>query len=273
MFSDRYLIIPTVMSIIIHVLIFGGLFVAFDFSRPVIPVMPLAIQATLVTEDSSPPPPPIVEPEPTPEPEPEPEPVPDDGAAERARLEEEKRLADLRAEQERIRLQQEADRKRREEEEAERRRRQEEETERLRAEAERKRLEDLERQRAENERLRREAEAAEIERRRQQEIDAEQNRLAAMEANEMAVWVFALQQAIRRNYVEPASAPIDLECIVDVRQLSGGVVANVSIGRCNGDAAVQRAIEAAVYKASPLPAPDNPRIFERDLRITFKPEQ
>ena len=267
MFSDRYQIIPTVMSIIIHVLIFGGLFVAFDFSRPVMPAMPLAIEATLVTEDAPPPPPPVVEPEPEPEPE------PDNSAAERARLEEEKRLADLRAEQERIRLQQEADRKRREEEEAERRRRQEEETERLRAEAERKRLEDLERQRAENERLRREAEEAEIARRRQQEIDAEQNRLAAMEADDMARWVFALQQAIRRNYVEPASAPIDLECIVNVRQLSGGVVASVSIGRCNGDEAVRRAIEAAVQKASPLPAPDNPRIFERDLRITFKPEQ
>ena len=52
MFTDRYQIIPTVMSIIIHVLIFGGLFVAFDFSRPVMPAMPLAIEATLVSEDA-----------------------------------------------------------------------------------------------------------------------------------------------------------------------------------------------------------------------------
>jgi colicin import membrane protein len=89
----------------------------------------------------------------------------------------------------------------------------------------------------------------------------------------MARWVFALQQAIARNFVPPASAPVDLECVVDVRQLPGGTVANVSIGRCNGDDAVRRAIEAAVFKASPLPAPDNPGIFERDLRITFKPEQ
>ena len=215
---------------------------------------------------------PVPDPEPEPEPEPEP-PPPDTGDEERRRLEEEKRLADLRAEQERIRLQQEEDRRRREQEDAERRRRQEEETERLRAEAERKRQEDLERQRAENERLRREAEQAEIERRRQQELEAEQNRLQAMQADDMMRWVFALQQAIARNFVPPASAPIDLECVVDVRQLPGGTVANVSIGRCNGDDAVRRAIEAAVFKASPLPAPENPRIFERDLRITFKPEQ
>ena len=110
-------------------------------------------------------------------------------------------------------------------------------------------------------------------RRRQQEIDAEQNRLLAMQADDMSRWVFSLQQAISRNFIPPASAPTDLECVVDVRQLPGGTVTNVSIGRCNGDDAVRRAIEAAVYKASPLPGPDNPRIFERDLRITFKPEQ
>lgn len=267
---DRYHIIPSIVSVLIHLAIFGGLFVALDFPTPVQPVRPLLLEATLVTEEA-PPPPPTVTPEP--EPEPEPEPPPDNGAEERARLEEEKRLADLRAEQERIRLQQEEDRRRREEEEAERRRRQEEETERLRAEAERRRQEEVERQRQENERLRREAEEAEIARRREQELAAEQQRIEAAEMSDKARWVFALQQAIARNFVPPASAPIDLECVVDVRQTSGGMVGRVSIGRCNGDEAVQRAIEAAVYKAEPLPQPDNPRIFERDLRITFKPEQ
>jgi colicin import membrane protein len=270
MFHDRYNIIPTVVSTLIHVLIFGGLFVAFDFPTPVQPARPLLIEATLVTEESPPPPPPVVS---EPEPEPEPEPPPDNSESERQRLEEEKRQADLQAEQERIRLQQEEDRQRREEEEAERRRRQEEETERLRAEAERRRQEEVERQRLENERLRREAEEAEIARRREQELAEEEQRIASAEANDMARWVFGLQQAISRNFVPPASAPIDLECVVDVRQLANGTVANVSIGRCNGDDAVRRAIEAAVYKASPLPPPDNPRIFERDLRITFKPEQ
>ena len=110
-------------------------------------------------------------------------------------------------------------------------------------------------------------------RRQQQEIEAEDKRLQALEADDMSRWVYALQQQIYRNVILPASAPIDLECVVDVRQVQGGTVTNVSIGRCNGDEAVRRAIEAAVFKASPLPQPDNPRIFERDLRITFKPEQ
>ena len=140
MFRDQYGIIPGILSVLVHVLLFGGLFVVFDFSSPVQPAMPMAIEATLVTEEEvSPPPPPPPEPEPEPAPAPEP-PPPDTGDVERRRLEEEKRLADLRAEQERIRLQQEEDRRRREAEEAERRRRQEEETERLRAEAERQRF-------------------------------------------------------------------------------------------------------------------------------------
>jgi colicin import membrane protein len=269
---DEYNIIPVTTAALLHVVIFGGLVVALDFVEPSRPQMPLAIEATLVTEAELPPP--VVEqPQPEPEPEPQPEPEPDASEAERQRLEEEKRQADLRAEQERIRLQQEEDRRRREREESERKRREEEELERQRTEAERKRQEDMERQRAENERLRREAEEAQILRRQQQEIEAEERRLLAMQADDQARWIYALQNRISRNFIPPASTPPDLECIVDVRQLPGGSVVSVAIGRCNGDESVRRAIEAAVFKASPLPPPDNPAVFERDLRIRFKPEQ
>ena len=58
MFRDQYGIIPGILSVLVHVLLFGGLFVVFDFSRPVQPAMPLAIEATLVSEEAAPPPPP-----------------------------------------------------------------------------------------------------------------------------------------------------------------------------------------------------------------------
>jgi len=264
---DKYNIIPVFLAGIFHVLIFGGLVVAIDFTRPAYPAVPLAITATLITEADIPEPPPVEEPEPEPEPE------PDTSVEDRQREEEAKRQADMREEQKRIRLEEEADRKRREEEEAERKRRREEETERLRSEAERKRLEDLERQRLENQRQREEAEAAEMERRRQLEIEAEDMRLASLNASDEARWAFAIQQQITRNFIRPASAPENLECVVDVRQLPGGQVVNVDIGRCNGDESVRRSIEAAVFKASPLPSPENPNVFDRDLRIIFKPEQ
>lgn len=268
MIRDKYNIIPVFLAAVLHVAVFGALFVAVDLTRSAYPAVPLAIRATIVSEREIATPPP-----PEPEPEAEPEPEPDDSEQERLRQEEEKRQADLRAEQERIRLQEEADRKRRTEEEAERKRRREEEIERLRAEAERKRQEDLERQRLENERQRREAEEAELERRRQSELEAEEMRLAALNADDTSRWIYAMTQQIEQNFVLPASTPPDLECVVNIRQTVSGQVINVEVGRCNGDESVRRAIEAAVNKASPLPSPDNPSVFERDLQITFKPEQ
>lgn len=271
MIRDKYNIIPFFLAGIFHVLIFGGLVIALDFSSPAYPAVPLAISATLVTQDEIPRPQPVEEPAPVPEPEPEPE--PDTSEQDRIREEELKRQADLREEQRRIQLEEEADRKRREQEEAERKRQREQETERLRAEAERKRLEDLERQRLENQRLRQEAEEAEMQRRRQAELDAEEMRLASLTADDKSRWAFAIQQQITRNFIRPASAPENLECIVNVKQLPGGRVVSVDIGRCNGDSAVRRAIEAAVNKASPLPSPENPSVFERDLTLIFRPEQ
>lgn len=270
--GDKYNIIPVTLAGLFHVLIFGGLVVGIDFSKPAYPAVPLAIRATLVTEIETPPVP-EVKPEPAPVEEVIPEPPRENAEEIRRREEEARRQVDMREEQERIRLQDEADRERRAKDEAERKRLREEEVERRRQEAERKRLEDLERQRLENLRLRREAEAAEVARKQQADMAAEVQRLERMDADDTTRWVFALQQQIARNFVLPASAPKNLECVVDIRQLPGGQVVKVEVGRCNGDESVRRAIEAAVHKASPLPSPDNPAVFDRDLQITFKPEQ
>ena len=278
MIRDTYNIIPFFMALLFHVLIFSGLMFVIDFSRPSRPPVPLAINATLVAATDIPRPPPVVkEPEPEPPaeviPEPEPEPQPDRAEEERKRLEEEKRQADLRAEQQRIREQEEADRKRRAEEEAERKKRQEEEIEKRRAEAERKRLEDLERQRLENERLKAEAEQAERQRQLDAELAAETQRLEAMNAGDLARYQYALQNQIMRNWIEPPSAQPGIECVVRVQQLPNGEVTEVSIAECNGDEAVRRSIEAAVRKASPLPLPANRSLFDRNLTVIFKPEQ
>ncbi len=273
------------MAGLFHVVVAASLVFAFDFRSREFPVVPLAINATLVTEEELQAAQPVVEEEPPPvveeepplpveQPEPEPEPEPDTSEQDRVREEEAKRQADLQAEQDRIRQQQERDRQRREQEEQERKDRAEAEVERQRQLAEQKRQDDLERQRLENERQRQEAEAAERQRQQQLEIDAEAQRLARMAADDVTRWQYAIRQKITRNFVLPASAPATgLECIVNVRQLPGGRVVDVRVGRCNGDDVVRRAIEAAVNKASPLPSPDNPNIFERDLQIVFKPEQ
>jgi len=96
---------------------------------------------------------------------------------------------------------------------------------------------------------------------------------AVADIDEMDIYQFAIMQQLQRNWIEPATAIPGIECTVHVRQLPSGEVVNVSIGTCNGDDTVRRSIEAAVYKASPLPLPSNPSLFDRNLTITFAPEQ
>jgi colicin import membrane protein len=259
---DNYNIIPVILAGVLHAGILAAMIFAFDFSRPMNPRIPLAIKGTLVSEDEIRMPPP-------PEPVPVPEPEPDNSEQLRKEAEELKRQEDARKERERIsRL-----KKQQEQETAEKNRREELELERRRAEAERKRLEDVERQRAENERKRQEAEEAERQRLQAREIAEEQARIDAMNSGASARYVYAIQRAIQSNWFEPASAVAGLECVVNVRQLPGGEVLGATIGQCNGDDAVKRSIIAAVIKASPLPEPEDPTLFERNLRITFKPEQ
>jgi len=265
---------PVGMAFALHIVIFGSMVMAFDYARPV-PFTPLAVQATLVQEipDTAPVPPPRVEPEPEPEPEPvieQPEPEPDNSEELRRQAEEEKRRLDALLEQKRLdelKQQEEAERKQRERDEAERKKREEEEKERKRQEAERKRQEDIQRQREENARQERELE----EQFRAQQIEDEERRLAKRGSPAMAVYEATIRQKIQRNWSVPASMADDVVCVVNVRQVPGGEVIAVNIVRCNGDDAVRRSIEAAIYKASPLPEPSDPELFVRDLELTMRP--
>ena len=275
MIQDRHNVIPVLMAAALHAVFIVSLVVVFDYSRPVKPVTPMMVSATLVSEADLDRPPPRRQPEPEPEPvtEPEPEPEVDNAEQERIAAEELKRQQDLAREQERVRLEEAAEKQRRAKEAAERKRKEEAELERKRLEAEKKREEEIERQRKENERLRAEALAREEQEQRNREILEEEQRLAAMNSSAMARYSFAIQQKIQRAWVKPASAQPGIECVIDVRVARGGDVVSATVGRCNGDAAVRRSIEAAVFKASPLPEPEDPNLFQRDLRITFKPEE
>lgn len=260
-------IFPMFLAALLHVGIVAAMTFAFDWSKPTLPRVPLAIKGSLVLEESLTQSPPVVEELPEPEPE------PDNSEQLRIEAEEEKRLEDLRVERERIAREDEVQRQRQVKENRERKQREEAEIERRMQEAERKRLEDIERQRIENERLRKVAEEAEELRLRNVEMQAEQDRTDARNASALAGYQYALQQAITRNWIPPASAPAGLSCEVFVRQLPGGQVISVEIEKCNGDDAVRRSIEIAVNKASPLPEPVDPRLFERNLRFIFEPTQ
>ena len=269
---DSYNIIPVTMALFLHVLVFGAMLVAFDWSRNVQPITPMAITATLVTESAVVVPPPPVERQPEPEPvvvEPEPD-LPDPAEQERIRLEEEARILEARREQERIARERELERQRQAELEAQRLAEEEARLERERAEAERRRQEDIERQRQENLRLMQEEEERLLAEARQAELAAEAERLEAMNSTEMQLYQTAIRQKIQRNWTQPATAREDLLCLVAVRQLPNGEVVSVRIlNECNGDDVVKRSIVAAVRNASPLPLPNNPLLFLDEFTFRF----
>ncbi len=268
MVQDTYNVIPVTLAVLLHTLVFGSLFVAFDLSSSAAPPMPLAIKATLVVEDTSQPPV-VQEPVPPPEPEPEPEPVqPDPDEEARKQAEEDKRVADARLEKERLanieRDRKEAERKAAEDK-ARREREAEAERERIRVELEAQRLRDIEQQRQDNrleeERLIREAQ--------QSLLDAEDAQFAAQNSTEAQVYQNMITQRVRRLWARPGTARDDLQCIVAVEQIPGGTVVSARVIECNGDDIVRRSVVAAVMRASPLPQPSNPLLFLKTFHITF----
>ncbi len=59
-----------------------------------------------------------------------------------------------------------------------------------------------------------------------------------------------------------------------IRLGPGGAVLNVQVSRSSGDPALDSSARAAVFKASPLPVPNDPDLFNqfREIRLTVKPE-
>jgi colicin import membrane protein len=233
---------------------------------------------------SAPPPPPA----PVPKVEAPPEPAPEPKQAQRAEVERERAQVEARAAEAReaeVARERAAAEKRRAEE-AVQKRAAEAESKRKAEAAERQKAEDAERKKVEAAEAKRKADdkaRAEREARADAERQAELQRSLAAEEEEAAAAVARsgvmdeyrrlLVQTIERNWIRPPSARSGLECTLYVTQAPGGTVVDVKLGSCNGDQAVRESITTAVFKSSPLPAPRDPRAFERRLEIVFKPTE
>ena len=124
-----------------------------------------------------------------------------------------------------------------------------------------------------------EAQRAADEKERQQNEADLRNSLAAEEhANQvrnsgaLVSWVGQIAARIQRAWLRPPSARQGIQCVLHITQAPGGQVLSAKIESCNGDQAVRESIEAAAYRASPLPPPPDPSLFERDLEVTFRPD-
>jgi colicin import membrane protein len=116
--------------------------------------------------------------------------------------------------------------------------------------------------------------------RARQDREAELRRQLADEEHRSAVqsgplrdsYIAKLRNKIQNAWIKPPSASVGLDCLVEVTQVPGGEVTSARVTQCNGDAAARQSIENAVYRASPLPDPPDPALFERNFVLRFKPD-
>jgi colicin import membrane protein len=106
----------------------------------------------------------------------------------------------------------------------------------------------------------------------EQERAAQANEAKAMAA--MADLEGLIRERVTRNWNRPKGAPDGLDCLVRVRLAPGGEVLDVSIVKSSGNSLFDRSVENAVYKAAPLPVPDDPKLFQyiREINIKFDPK-
>jgi len=220
------------------------------------------------------PPPPKPEPTPPPRPEPKVEPKPDPHAAEialKARQEAERRQQ-VEAEQERVRKEAEAKRLAEEKRLADQKARQQKDLDAMRAQAERETQ-----QRAKAER--------DAQQKAQAERDAQLRAAAAAESQQrasdaaqraardrgLAEWTDKIRAKIKGNLTLPPDMPGNPEAVFEVSLLPTGEVLDVKLRRSSGVRAYDDAVERAIRKSAPLPRPDRPELFSRELSLRFRP--
>jgi colicin import membrane protein len=103
---------------------------------------------------------------------------------------------------------------------------------------------------------------------------ADEEHLSALQSGPLQKsYIASIQNRITRAWLKPASARPGIVCKIEVTQVAGGEVTKVRVIDCNGDEAVRQSIENAVYRASPLPEPPDPALFQRNLTLVFKPNE
>jgi len=86
-----------------------------------------------------------------------------------------------------------------------------------------------------------------------------------------AGYVDKIRTKIRNKLVLPSDIKGNPEAIFDVVQIPSGDVISVKLVKSSGHQLYDDAVERAIRGASPLPRPDRPEQFQRELRLKFKP--
>ena len=141
---------------------------------------------------------------------------------------------------------------------------------------ERERIAAEKKRKAEEERKRRAEEKAEFERalleeeRREEEARKQAVRAARLQTQRQQ-YIMHIAKKVENNWLRPVSTKAGQSCDVIVTQTMSGDVIDVRVQSCTSDNAFQRSVERAVQKASPLPLPPDPELFDREIYFKFKP--
>ena len=144
-------------------------------------------------------------------------------------------------------------------------------------EAEKKRKKEAEKKRKQEAEKKRKKEA---EKKRKQEAEKKRKAQAAREQEKQDAYsalgslVGAIKGKIEGNWSNRLACS-GQEVTISVKVNVSGEVTAVKVVGDSGDDACRRSAENAVYKASPLPFPDNPRFFkwlDQEFQIIFKPD-
>ncbi len=122
-----------------------------------------------------------------------------------------------------------------------------------------------------NEELAREQASFAVDRERQQIKDQLARDATTTQKRDYEAYAGRIKVKIRGNIVLPPDIKGNPEAIFDVVQLPTGEVLSVKLRKSSGHAGYDEAVERAVLKASPLPRPERPELFQRALELKFRP--
>jgi len=111
----------------------------------------------------------------------------------------------------------------------------------------------------------------------QQQLSTEKKQLSKARTSQLRGMVdrykAQILQAIGQYWVVPGGANKRLSSLYLIQLAPGGVVLSVKLLRSSGNSALDRSARVAIYKASPLPVPKDPALFDnfRELRLTVSP--
>lgn len=100
---------------------------------------------------------------------------------------------------------------------------------------------------------------------------AEAEQRASSNKRGLADYATKIRVKVRGNITLPPGIQGNPEAVFVVNQLPGGEVLEVSLKRSSGNPVLDSAIERAIRKSSPLPKPDDPSLFKRELEIKYRP--